>query len=129
MLKRLYRMNAALLVAHEIDSAYWKEWDLFHLPGGRAGFLLMHVPLLLVVLWGDEQVVAGSRAGLWLSVGAAGAGLLALGLHGWFLLGGGREFRDPVSLAVLVATAVVSLVQAPAAVRALRHEPSEAARA
>ena len=31
---RLYLANTALLIAHEIDSAYWKEWELFHLPGG-----------------------------------------------------------------------------------------------
>jgi len=26
---RLYLANTALLIAHEIDSAYWKEWELF----------------------------------------------------------------------------------------------------
>ena len=29
-------LNFALLVTHQIDSAYWKEWELFHLPGGAA---------------------------------------------------------------------------------------------
>ena len=42
----LYLTNAVLLINHEIDSAYWKEWELFRLPGGIAGFLLLHSPLL-----------------------------------------------------------------------------------
>ncbi|MHA1463081.1 MAG: DUF6713 family protein, partial [Candidatus Heimdallarchaeota archaeon] len=25
----LYMVNAVLLILHEIDSAYWKEWELF----------------------------------------------------------------------------------------------------
>jgi hypothetical protein len=26
----LYLVNSVLLINHEIDSAYWKEWDLFN---------------------------------------------------------------------------------------------------
>ena len=47
-----YLTNAVLLILHEIDSAYWKEWELFRLPGGVAGFLLVHVPILYLVLYG-----------------------------------------------------------------------------
>jgi hypothetical protein len=50
MLKRLYLINTALLSTHEVDSAYWREWDLFHLPGGLPGFLLLHISLFLLVL-------------------------------------------------------------------------------
>jgi hypothetical protein len=38
----LYFINLALLILHEMDSAYGKEWDLFRLQGG---FLLIHPPL------------------------------------------------------------------------------------
>ncbi len=48
----LYLINGVLLIDHEIDSAYWREWELFRLPGGISGFLVLHVPLLFVVLWG-----------------------------------------------------------------------------
>jgi hypothetical protein len=37
-----YFMNAILLIVHEIDSAYWKEWELFKLRGGITGFLIIH---------------------------------------------------------------------------------------
>ena len=29
-----YFVNSVLLIVHEIDSAYWEEWNLFRLPGG-----------------------------------------------------------------------------------------------
>ena len=53
----LYSANAVLLVVHEIDSAYWHEWSLLGLPGGIQFFLVLHLPLLAIVLWGFRQVV------------------------------------------------------------------------
>jgi len=41
----LYLVNAILLINHEIDSAFWKEWELFKLPGGIGGFLILHFPI------------------------------------------------------------------------------------
>ncbi len=37
----LYLTNAAILICHEIDSAYWREWELINLPRG-AVFLRSH---------------------------------------------------------------------------------------
>jgi hypothetical protein len=34
-------LNLALLITHEIDSAFWKEWNLFGLPGGVQEFLAL----------------------------------------------------------------------------------------
>lgn len=48
----LYLTNAVLLINHELDSACWKEWELFKLPGGIAGFLPLHFPLLAAILYG-----------------------------------------------------------------------------
>jgi hypothetical protein len=50
LLRRLYLANAAFLIADEIDSAYWHEWDLFGLGGGIGGFVLLHVPLAVAIL-------------------------------------------------------------------------------
>ena len=55
----LYLVNAVLLINHEIDSAYWKEWQLFKLPGDITGFLLIHFPLLILIL--DGQFSRRSR--------------------------------------------------------------------
>jgi len=54
-------LNCALLFSHEIDSAYWQEWNLFGLPGGIQLFLVLNLLLLVVALYGFKQVVLGGR--------------------------------------------------------------------
>ena len=107
----IYLVNAVLLIDHEIDSAYWKEWDLFGLKGGVGGFLLLHVPLLGVILYGlvlvERQMVAGLVFSLLLSTG----GLFAFCIHTYFLRQGRAEFKTPVSQSILFATLIASLVQ------------------
>jgi hypothetical protein len=122
MLKRLYWINAALLSTHEVDSGYWKEWNLFHLPGGLPGFLLLHIGLFLLVLWGYDQVDRARRSGLWCSLILAASGIFAFALHGILLLQGGIEFRAPVSILLLAATGAVSVAQLAAAAMGLRGE-------
>jgi hypothetical protein len=118
---RLYLANAAFLIAHEIDSAYWHEWDLFGLAGGIGAFVLLHVPLAAAVLWGFGALRTGARSGLWMSVLLATVGLSAGAIHGAFLLSGRPEFRTPVSIGVIAVTALLSLIQMWTAARALRR--------
>lgn len=73
----LYRVDASLLAVHEMDSAYWKEWELFHLPGGLGFFLLLHLPLLGAVFWGMAAAARGQTSGPWFALGPDGAGALA----------------------------------------------------
>jgi len=120
---RLYLANTALLVAHEIDSAYWKEWELFHLPGGIQLFVVLNLLLVLVFLWGIPVIVLGrpgSRVFQWLLVVA---GFLAPILHGAFLSSGDLRFRNAVSLSVLGAMALVSIAQSTLLLR--QNRPSQ----
>jgi len=108
----LYLTNAVLLITHEIDSAYWKEWELFKLPGGSAGFVLLHLPLVFLILWGLVLVFQHSFAGLLLSLILSLGGIFAFTIHTMFIKKGRKEFNVPVSLFLLMATLLVSLVQA-----------------
>jgi hypothetical protein len=108
----IYLFNAVLLINHEIDSAYWQEWELFRLPGGISGFLLVHFPLLFVVLYGLVLVHQRTLAGLIFSLLLSLGGLFAFSIHTYFLRRGRDEFKAPVSQFILVATLVLSLVQA-----------------
>lgn len=108
-MKRLYWLTASLLIVHEIDSAYWREWELFGLPGGIGGFLAIHVALALLVLWGYERVIARARSGVWMSLAVGAAGVATAAIHGAFLARGGPEFRTPASIVVIAATAVSGL--------------------
>lgn len=107
----LYLVNMALLATHEIDSAYWHEWHLFHLPGGIQLFLVLNLALLLVVLVGFQRVVQWAPGARGFSYLLAGAGVFAFTVHMVFIALGHMEFRSPVSLAVLAATLGVSVTQ------------------
>jgi hypothetical protein len=107
----LYLVNAVLLITHEIDSAYQKEWELFRLPGGAAGFLVLHVPLVAVVLYGFYLVIQDTNAGLVISLIVSLAGIFAFGIHTYFIKKRKPEFTAPVSQIILWALLFLSLVQ------------------
>ena len=107
----LYFANAVVLITHEIDSAYWHEWNLLGLPGGIQLFLILHIPLVGAVLLGYRTVISWATGAEAWCYALASVGILAFLLHGTFLLMGTPEFRSPVSLALLGATLVLSLWQ------------------
>src|SRR5512140_2479816 len=116
-MKRLYWLTASLLIVHEIDSAYWREWELFRLPGGIAAFLAIHLPLALLVLWGYERVCAGTRAGRRMAVAVGAAGIATAAIHGAFLARGAAAFRTAPSLVLVAATGVAGLALLATALR------------
>ncbi len=107
----LYLANATLIISHEIDSAYWREWELFKIPGGLTTFLLIHFPLLFVVMYGLTLVSRGAGSGLVFSLALCLGGLFAFSIHTYFLNRGREEFGLPVSKMILWLTAFVSVIQ------------------
>lgn len=107
----LYLANSVLIINHEIDSAYWKEWELFKLPGGITGFLLVHFPLLLFILYGLLLVSMHSSSGLIFSLVLSSGGIFAFAVHTYFLKKGRSEFNKPISKYILAATLFVSMIQ------------------
>ncbi|WMW22974.1 hypothetical protein RE476_03870 [Methanolobus mangrovi] len=106
-----YLINSVLLINHEIDSAYWKEWNLFKLPGGITGFLMIHIPLIFLVLYGLVLVFQQSYTGLIFSLILSLSGIFAFTAHMYFIQKGRDEFRIPISLFILSAILIVSLIQ------------------
>jgi hypothetical protein len=58
-----YILNAILLILHEIESGYEKEWEILKLPGKITGFLLLHVPILFVLFYGLLEIDRMSNIG------------------------------------------------------------------
>ncbi len=112
----LYLANAVLLITHEIDSAYWQEWRLFGIPGGVNGFLILHIPLVFLVLYGLVLLFQQAFSGLVFSLLLGFAGIFAFIVHTLFIKLGREEFRTPVSLGILIASFVISLAQTAATV-------------
>lgn len=105
----LYALDLAILFAHEIDSAYWREWELFGLPGDVQGFALLHVPLLLFALWGYGALAEGRQGGRAASYFIGASGIAAALIHGYFLSRGHPSFRLPASLALLAGGVLCSV--------------------
>ena len=108
----LYIINSVLLIVHEIDSAYWQEWKLFKLPGGITFFLVIHLPLVFLILWGLVQLQQNNLAGYAISMLLAVAGIFAFTIHMVFMAKGNREFKTPLSIVLLIAILAVSIIQA-----------------
>lgn len=117
-------VNTILIIMHEIDAAYWKEWKLFRAlsewkpfrlwdeaneEAMLAIFLLAHTPLLFILLYGLTALAGGEGTvySLFFSI------LLIIHyfVHA-FVAGKGRsEFRLPVSRMILAGTLVFSVLQ------------------
>lgn len=108
----LYLANATVLLVHQMDAAYWHEWELFGLPGGIQLYLLLNLPIVLIALSGARALPPGHPPGLARSWLLVAAGLFAAVFHGTHLLRGHKAFTLPVSLGLLAATLALSLAQA-----------------
>ena len=114
----LYALVLALLFTHQIDSAYWKEWELLHIPGGPQLNLVLNFALIAIGLAGFAFVIDGSTAGHAMSLLVAAAGVFACALHAHFIAHGDERFRLPASIAVLAATLPASIALAVIAILA-----------
>jgi|WetSurMetagenome_2_1015567.scaffolds.fasta_scaffold140229_1 hypothetical protein len=118
---RLYLLNFALLMAHEIDSAYWKEWDLFGIPGGIQVFVILNFILILAGLDGLRRLMRSHPSGQTFAYILAGAGIFAFAIHVAFIIAGHPEFQNPVSALLLGAILVVSVMQVTTGLRDRRR--------
>ncbi len=77
----LYILNLTLLLLHEIESAYWEEWEILKLPGGIAGFLIIHFPLIVLLLFGLVQLENKTMTGYILSFVTGVSGIIPFLVH------------------------------------------------
>lgn len=77
----VYILNFTLLLLHEIESAYEREWEILRLPGEITGFLLMHIPLLLILFYGLIEIETYSTVGLIIGIVAGIGGLIPFWVH------------------------------------------------
>ena len=118
----LYLLNLALLITHEIDSAFWKEWDLFGMSGGIQGFLIVNFLIILGGLIGFRNLIIDHKSGYYFALVLAVTGVFAFCIHMYFIMAGHQEFTLFVSIAILIAALVVSLIQGVLALQALRKK-------
>ncbi|MCG6959068.1 hypothetical protein LJE82_04155 [bacterium BMS3Abin03] len=110
-LTKLYVINFTLLITHEIDSAFWHEWNLFGIPGGIQVFLILNLILIAVFLFGLEKVIKWERGAKTFSYLLSASGIFAFSIHMLFIILGNPEFRLPVSIIILLLILIVSVIQ------------------
>lgn len=81
ILTLIYIINASLLILHEIESAYVKEWEILKLPGKITGFLLLHIPILLMLFVGAIGIEKQTSAGNIIAIVTGVGGLMPFLVH------------------------------------------------
>ena len=76
-----YILNATLLLLHEIESAYEKEWEILKLPVKITGFLLMHIPIILFLFWGLIEIYKHTTTGMIIGIITGLGGLIPFVVH------------------------------------------------
>ena len=123
-IRLLYLLNAALLAAHEIDSAFWREWELFRLPGGIGLFVVLNLGVMLLVLHGLAMVALQRPSWTGYSWMLVAFGISAGAIHSYFFVMGYPQFRTGISLAVIYGLALGSVLQAIAMLRLAPEQPN-----
>lgn len=100
-MERSYFATLLLLVLHQIDAAYWHEWDMFYLPGGIQGYLLFNLMAMPVVLLGYRHVLLGTAKATVFAAICAALGVLTFVIHAGFALAGLEQFHLPFSMAII----------------------------
>jgi hypothetical protein len=96
----LYIVNATLLLLHEIESAYEKEWEILKLPGRITGFLLLHIPIIILLFYGLTEIERNSTIGLIFGIILGIAGVIPFMVHKIFIKTP-DQFNLPVSNAII----------------------------
>ncbi|WP_431688595.1 DUF6713 family protein [Hahella sp. NBU794] len=110
-MERSYLTTLCLLIFHQIDAAYWKEWEMFQLPGGVQGYLIFNMLALPILLYGYRQVLLKKRNAPLFSYACAGLGMLTFLIHAGFFLTGYAQFKLPLSIVLITGCLVSGLWQ------------------
>jgi hypothetical protein len=105
----IYILNSTLLLLHEIESAYEKEWEILKLPGKITGFLLMHIPIILILFYGLAELEKLSTIGLIISIVIGVGGLIPFLVHKLFVKRNGH-FDLLISNAIIYLNALFGLI-------------------
>jgi hypothetical protein len=114
--ERSYFATLLALILHQIDAAFWREWEMFLLPGGVQGFLVFNLLAVGLVLLGYRHVLLQTSRARGFAMVRGALGIAAFLIHLGFAVFGHRAFHLPLSMTVIAAC----LVSAMCLLRSLR---------
>ena len=101
-MERAYLTTMSLLIFHQIDAAYWKEWEMFHLPGGVQGYLVFNIIAIPVLLNGYRHLTRQSERAKIYSCLCGSLGVITFLIHAAFVAFGASQFDLPLSILIIV---------------------------
>ncbi len=108
----LYGLDVALLATHQVDASYWREWDVFGVPGGIAFFLVFNTVAVGALLAGFALVLLEHARWRAAAYACAATGLVTCLIHAVFLHRDRVAFWSAPSLIVLASIAICSIALA-----------------
>lgn len=109
LLTIFYMLNATLLLLHEIESAYEKEWEILKIPGRITFFLILHIPIILILFYGLLEIDKPSAIGLWLGVITGIGGMIPFLVHK-ILVKRKDRFSLPISNIIIYSNIITGIV-------------------
>lgn len=97
-----------LLLFHEIESAYEKEWEILKLPGKTTGFLLLHIPVILLLFWGLIEIHKQTTTGMIIRIITGIGGLVPFAVHRFFVKSD-RHFNRPISNLIMILSIITGI--------------------
>lgn len=108
MLNRLLVLNLALITAHQLDAVWWREWNMFGLPGGIEVYLLLNLLLYLPLLGALGPIFRREPKGYRYSLLIAALCASVLPIHAGFALAGVSGFESAFSISLILLCFVVA---------------------
>lgn len=106
-----YLLTSNFLIAHQIDAAFWKEWEMFNLPGGIQFFDMFNLVAFGPVLYGIKAIALNEKNGFYYSVVVSVLGIITFLIHTGFFLFDFKQFHLPFSILIIIACGLSGLIQ------------------
>ena len=111
LLNEIAVLNLTFLIGHQIDAAYWHEWEMFKLPGGIQFYNVFNLVLFAISIGCLIPIIERRKVGRYASIAIASCSVIVLPIHSLFALAGFRQFDLPVSILLILGTFILSIIQ------------------
>jgi hypothetical protein len=81
MLIFFYILSVTLLILHEIESGYEKEWEILKLPVKITGFLILHIPIIFILFYGLYSIIQYPQTKVIIAIIIGVAGFIPFLVH------------------------------------------------
>ena len=109
MLVFFYILNVTILILHEIESGYEKEWEILKLPGKLTGFILLHIPVLFIFFYGLYFIIQYPETRTVISILTGCSGLIPFLVHK-VIVKRNEHFNKTISNILIIVNMVTGVI-------------------